>query len=204
MSIAIPFFQQTTGINLISFYAPMLFLTIGSGVSASLMSSVIVGTAGTIMTVLSLLIVDKVGRRAIFHIGGIQILVPQLIIGGIMAAKLGDHGTLSQGYSISVLILMCIYSIGFSLSWGPLAWLVTSEIFPLEIRSAGQSINVATSFLINFVFAQTFLTMLCHFKAAIFFFFAMWAVLMTGFIYVLVPETKDVPLEKMEKIWKEH
>ncbi|KAL0292501.1 UNVERIFIED_CONTAM: Hexose carrier protein HEX6 [Sesamum calycinum] len=204
MSVAIPFFQQVTGINLISFYAPMLFLTIGSGVSASLMSSVIVGTAGTIMTVLSLLVVDKVGRRALFHIGGIQILIPQLMIGAIMAAKLGDHGILSQGYGVSVLILMCIYAIGFSSSWGPLAWLVTSEIFSLEIRSAGQSINVATSFLISFVLAQTFLAMLCHFKAAIFFFFALWAVLMTGFVYVFLPETKDVPIEKMEKIWKEH
>ncbi|KAL0298352.1 UNVERIFIED_CONTAM: Hexose carrier protein HEX6 [Sesamum radiatum] len=121
-----------------------------------------------------------------------------------MAAKLGDQGELSQGYSISLLVLICIYLAGFGLSWGPLGWLVTSEIFPLEIRSAAQSITVGTSFLFTFIVAQTFLAMLCYFKAGIFFFFVVWVALMSGFVYVLLPETKDVPLEKMEKIWKEH
>ncbi|KAI3458331.1 hypothetical protein Pfo_014994 [Paulownia fortunei] len=204
MSIAIPFFQQVTGINVISFYAPILFRTIGSGVSASLLSSVAIGVVGTSMTLLSLLIVDKVGRRVLFHIGGIQMLIPQIMVGGIMAAKLGDHGELSKGYSISVVILICTYVCGFGLSWGPLGWLVTSEIFPLEIRSAAQSINVAVGFLLIFIVAQTFLAMLCHFKATIFFFFAVWVALMICFIYVFLPETKDVPIEKMEKIWREH
>ncbi|XP_011076406.2 hexose carrier protein HEX6-like [Sesamum indicum] len=204
MSIAIPFFQQVTGINVIAFYAPILFRTIGSGVSASLLSSVVTGIAGLSMVILSLLIVDKVGRRALFHIGGVLMFVPQMIIGGIMAAKLGDQGGLSQGYSISVLVLICSYLAGFGLSWGPLGWLVTSEIFPLEIRSAAQSITVATSFLFTFIVAQTFLAMLCHFKARIFFFFGVWVVLMTGYVYVLLPETKDVPLETMDTIWREH
>ncbi|KAL0298358.1 UNVERIFIED_CONTAM: Hexose carrier protein HEX6 [Sesamum radiatum] len=164
MSIAIPFFQQVTGINVIAFYSPMLFQTIGSGVSASLLSSVVTGIAGLSTVILSLLIVDKVGRRALFHIGGVLMFVPQMIIGGIMAAKLGDQ----------------------------------------EIRSAAQSITVATSFLFTFIVAQTFLTMLCHFKARIFFFFGAWVALMTGFVYVLLPETKDVPLETMDTIWREH
>ncbi|XP_011076408.1 hexose carrier protein HEX6 isoform X2 [Sesamum indicum] len=137
MSIAIPFFQQVTGISVISFYAPILFLTTGSGVSASLMSSVVLGLAGTAMTLLSALIVDKQGRKALFHIGGILMFVPQMMIGGVMAAKLGDQGELSKGYGVLVLIMMCIYSAGFGLSWGPLGWLVTSEIFPLEISMGG-------------------------------------------------------------------
>ncbi|KAL0304079.1 UNVERIFIED_CONTAM: Hexose carrier protein HEX6 [Sesamum radiatum] len=204
MSIAIPFFQQLTGINVIGFYAPILFRTTGSGASASLSSSVIIGVVGLIMILVSLLIVDKVGRRALFHIGGILMFVPQTMIGGIMAAKLGDRGELSHGYSISVLILICVYITGFGLSWGSLGWLVTSEIFPLEIRSVAQSVNVATGFLFSFIVAQTFLAMLCHFKPAIFFFFAAWVALMTGFVYVLLPETKDVRIETMYKIWREH
>lgn len=204
MAIAISFFQQVTGINVIGFYAPLLFRTIGSGESASLLSSVIIGLVGTIMTVGSMLIVDKLGRRALFQTGGVQMLIPQIMIGGIMAAKLGDHGALSKVYSISVLILIGIYVAGFGLSWGPLGWLVTSEIFPLEIRSAAQSINVAVGFLFIFIVAQTFLAMLCRLKAVMFFFFAGWVAVMTGFVYFFLPETKDVPIEKMEKIWKEH
>ncbi|KAL0292503.1 UNVERIFIED_CONTAM: Hexose carrier protein HEX6 [Sesamum calycinum] len=191
-------------INLVAFYAPMLFQTIGSGVSASLMASVFIGISGNLSTFCSLLIVDKLGRKALFHVGGIMMFVPLMIIGGIMAAKLGDQGGLNQAYGIAILIFVCVYTAGFALSWGPLAWLVTSEIYPLEIRSAAQSINVAVSFLCTFIIAQLFLAMLCHLKNALFFFFATWLVVMTGFVHIFLPETKDVPIEKMDQIWKEH
>ncbi|CAK9183362.1 unnamed protein product [Ilex paraguariensis] len=204
MAIAIPFFQQVTGINVIAFYAPLLFRTIGLGESASLMSAVVTGAVGIGTTFISMLIVDKVGRRGLLTVGGIQMLVSQMMVGAILAAKLGDHGGVSRGYAFGVLILICAYVAGFGLSWGPLGWLIPSEIFPLEIRSAGQSITVGVNFLFTFIVAQTFLAMLCHFKSGIFFFFAGWVVVMTGFIYMLLPETKNVPIEQMERVWREH
>ncbi|KAI6672260.1 hypothetical protein NL676_000166 [Syzygium grande] len=182
MSIAIPFFQQVTGINVISFYAPVLFRIIGLGESASLLSAVVTGLVGTISTFISMLLVDKLA-----------------MVGGILAAKLGDHGGISKAYAYSVLVLICIYVSGFAWSWGPLGWLVPSEIYPLEIRSAGQSITVAVGFLFTFLVAQTFLSMLCHFKSGIFFFFGGWVVIMTVFVYLLLPETKNVPIEQMDK-----
>ena len=93
---------------------------------------------------------------------------------------------------------------GFAWSWGLLGWLVPSEIFQLEIRSAGQSITVAVGFLFIFIGAQSFLTMLCHFKSGIFFFFGGWAVVMSAFVYFLLPETKNVPIEQMYRAWSEH
>ncbi|XP_050385249.1 hexose carrier protein HEX6 [Argentina anserina] len=204
MAIAIPFFQQVTGINVIAFYAPILFRTIGLGESASLLSSVMTGVVGTISTFISMLIVDKFGRRVLFIGGGLQMLVSQMMIGGVMAAQLGDHGGVSKGYAYLVLVLIGIYVAGFGWSWGPLGWLVPSEIFPLEIRSAGQSINVMVNFLFTFIVAQTFLAMLCHFKAGIFFFFGGWVMVMTLFVYFFLPETKNVPMEKMESVWVEH
>ncbi|XP_061979087.1 hexose carrier protein HEX6-like isoform X2 [Populus nigra] len=204
MAIAIPFFQQVTGINVIAFYAPVLFRTIGQGESASLMSAVVIGVVGTGSTFISMLVVDKLGRRALFIFGGAQMFVSQIMVGGVIAAQLGDHGSISKGYAYFVLIMICIYVSGFSWSWGPLGCLVPSEIFPLEIRSAGQSIVVAVSFLFTFIVAQSFLTMLCHFKSGIFFFFGGWVVVMTAFVYNLLPETKNTPLEKMDKVWREH
>lgn len=204
MSVAIPFFQQVTGINVISFYAPILFQTIGLGTSASLMSAVVTGLVGTSATFLALLIVDRVGRRAMFSFGGIQMLVSQILIGIIMAVKLGDQGVLSKGYGLLVLVLICIYVAGFSFSWGPLGWLVPSEIFPLEIRSAGQSITVSVGLIFTFIIAQTFLAMLCHLKSGIFFFFGVWVAIMTGFVYFFLPETRNLPIESMEKIWRDH
>lgn len=204
MAIAIPFFQQVTGINVIAFYATLLFRTIGIGESASLLSSVVTGVIGAGSTFISMLIVDKLGRRALFMVGGIQMLISQILIGGIMATQLGDHGTVSQGYAYLIIILICIYVAGFGWSWGPLGWLVPSEIYQLEIRSAGQSITVAVSFIFTFIVAQTFLSMLCHLKAGIFFFFGGWVIVMTAFVYYLLPETKNIPIEQMENVWKEH
>ena len=204
MAIAIPFFQQVTGINVITFYAPVLFRTIGLGESASLFSAVMTGVVGAVSTSISMLIVDKLGRRALFMIGGIQMFLSQIIIGGLMAAQLGDHGGISKGYATSIIIFICIYVSGFGWSWGPLGWLVPSEIFPLEIRSAGQSITVAVGFIFIFLGAQTFLAMLCHFKSGIFFFFGGWVAVMTAFVYFLLPETKNVPIEQMSKVWREH
>ncbi|XP_004499623.2 hexose carrier protein HEX6 isoform X2 [Cicer arietinum] len=203
-AIAIPFFQQVTGINVIAFYAPLLFRTIGLGESASLLSSVMTGITGTCSTFISMLVVDKLGRRTLFIVGGIQMFVSQCIVGGIMAFHLKDHGGLTKGYAYMVLVMICIYVAGFGWSWGPLGWLVPSEIFPLEIRSVGQSITVAVSFVFTFVVAQSFLSMLCHFKSGIFFFFGGWVVVMTVFVYFFLPETKNVPLEQMEKVWQEH
>ncbi|PIA50319.1 hypothetical protein AQUCO_01300812v1 [Aquilegia coerulea] len=165
MAIVIPFSQQITGINVTTFYAPILCRTIGFGESASLISALIMGLVGTGATFISMLMVDKFGRRALYMIGGVQMIITQMIIGGIMAAQVGDQNVVSDGYAYSILVLICVYVAGFSWSWGPLGWLVPSEIFPMEIRSAGQSISVAVNFLTTFTIAQSFLSMLCHFKS---------------------------------------
>ncbi|PWA83367.1 hexose carrier protein HEX6 [Artemisia annua] len=204
MAIVIPFFQVLTGINVIGSYAPIIFKTIGFGESAALRSAVVTGIVALSMTLLSLLIVDKLGRRTILIIGGIQMFISQVLVGSIMAINLGDQGELSKGCGLFVLILVCCYVAGYGLSWGPLGVLIPSEIFPLEIRSAGQSITVAMAFLFTFVITQTFLAMLCHFKSGTFFFFSGWVVVMTIFVYLFLPETKGVPIERMDRIWKQH
>ncbi|KAK6132218.1 hypothetical protein DH2020_034038 [Rehmannia glutinosa] len=156
MSIAIPFFQQVTGINVIAFYAPIVFRTIGFAESASLMSSVMTGVVGIVTTFLSMLVVDRVGRRFLLILGGIIMFVSQMVVGVVMAAKLGDHGGLSKRYGDVVLVLIGIYVAGFGISWGPLGWLIPSEIFPLEIRSAGQSVSVGVNFLFTFWLGRRF------------------------------------------------
>nr|CAD1841223.1 unnamed protein product [Ananas comosus var. bracteatus] len=115
----------------------------------------------------------------------------------------GGRGAVT-GYAAVVVLFICLYVAGFAWSWGPLGWLVPSEIFPLEIRSAGQSINVSVNMLFTFGVAQAFLAMLCHLKYFLFFFFAGWVVLMTTFIALFLPETKNVPIEEMLLVWRAH
>lgn len=111
---------------------------------------------------------------------------------------------ISKGNATLVLVLLCLYAAGFGWSWGPLSWLIPSEIFPLKIRSTGQSMSVGINFLTVFVLSQTFLTMLCHFKYAAFLFYAAWIAVMTLFIVLCLPETKGIPLESVQAIWSKH
>jgi hypothetical protein len=81
---------------------------------------------------------------------------------------------------------------------------VPTEICPLEIRSAGQSVVIAVIFLVTFVIGQTFLAMLCHLKFATFFLFGGWVCVMTLFVFFFLPETKQLPMEQMEQVWRRH
>lgn len=131
----------------------------------------------------------------------------QVVVAACIASKFGIHGEpgdLPKWYAIVVVLFICIYVAGFAWSWGPLGWLVPSEIFPLEIRSAAQSINVSVNMIFTFIIAQIFLDMLCHFKFGLFLFFAFWVVVMTIFIFFFLPETKNIPIEEMVIVWKEH
>ncbi|CAI0444113.1 unnamed protein product [Linum tenue] len=202
----VPFFQQLTGINVIMFYAPVLFKTLGFGDDASLMSAVITGLVNVFATFLSILAVDRLGRRVLFLEGGIQMIISQVLVAVMIAKAFGTAGVgeLTKGESMLVLIFICFYVAAFAWSWGPLGWLVPSEICPLEIRSAGQAINVAVNMAFTFIIGQFFLTMLCHMKYGLFLFFAAWVVVMTLFIFFFLPETKNVPIEEMNNVWKKH
>merc|ERR1711976_38162 len=206
MSILIPFFQQLTGINVIMFYAPVLFKTIGFGSDASLMSAVITGLVNMFATFVSIATVDKFGRRVLFLEGGTQMIISQIIVGTLIGIKFGTSGeaTLSKEYAFFVVLFICVFVSAFAWSWGPMGWLVPSEIFPLEIRSAGQAINVSVNMYFTFVIGQFFLSMLCHMKFGLFYFFAGWEMVMTIFIALFLPETKNVPIEEMVPVWKRH
>ena len=128
----------------------------------------------------------------------------QVIVAVILGVKFGADKQLSRSYSIVVVVVICLFVLAFGWSWGPLGWTVPSEIFPLETRSAGQSITVAVNLLFTFAVAQAFLSLLCAFKFGIFLFFAGWITVMTVFVYVFLPETKGVPIEEMVLLWRKH
>ncbi|KAL4588349.1 hypothetical protein LXL04_001233 [Taraxacum kok-saghyz] len=206
ISIALQFFQQFTGINAIMFYAPVLFSTLGFKSDASLYSTVITGAVNVISTIVSIYSVDKLGRRFLLLEAGVQMFFAQVIIAIILGIKVTDTSDdLSTGFAVIVVIMVCTFISAFAWSWGPLGWLIPSETFPLETRSAGQSVTVCINLLFTFVIAQAFLSMLCHFKFGIFLFFSGWVSIMSIFVWFLVPETKNIPIEEMtERVWKKH
>ncbi|CAJ1974113.1 unnamed protein product [Sphenostylis stenocarpa] len=206
MAFAIPFFQQLTGINIVAFYSPNLFQSVGLGHDAALLSAIILGIVALASLLVSTAIVDRFGRRFLFITGGICMFLCQIAVSTLLAVSTGVHGTkqISKSNAVLVLVLLCFYSAGFGWSWGPLTWLIPSEIFPLRIRTTGQSIAVGMQFITIFILSQTFLTMLCHFKFGAFLFYGGWIVVMTIFIIFFLPETKGIPLESMYTIWGKH
>ncbi|KAB1209699.1 Sugar transport protein 10 [Morella rubra] len=215
--ILVPFFQRLTGINVIMFYAPVLFKTLGFGNNASLISAVITGAVNVLSTFVSIFTVDEFGRRVLFLEGGVQMFTFQVRSFETEVINYADcnrtidrctfgvsgEGSISDGMANLILFLICAYAAAYAWSWGPLGWLVPSEICPLGIRSAGQAINVSVNMLLTFFVAQvSFSTLLCNLKLGLFFFFAAFVFVMNIFVFFFMPKTKGVPIEDMNKVRK--
>ncbi|CAL5076519.1 unnamed protein product [Urochloa decumbens] len=205
IAVAMQVFQQFTGINALMFYAPVLFQTMGFATDGSLLSAVVTGGVNVASTVVSIVLVDRVGRRKLLLEACAQMLVAQVAVGGIMLAHVRADGTPGGGWAVGLVVLICVYVSSFAWSWGPLGWLIPSETFPLETRTAGFSLAVSSNMLFTFLIAQAFLSMMCAMRAYIFFFFAAWIVAMGTFVLVLLPETKGVPIDEMvDRVWRRH
>ena len=193
------------------FYAPVILASLGFGVQASLMNTAIIGAVNVVATLVAVALVDRAGRRPLFLFGGVQMALSQVALAvllGVFFKEGGAPGTaaasLPKPVGIAVIAVVCVYVSAFSFSWGPLGWLVPAEVQPLETRSVGQSINVSVNFLLTALMGQVFISLLCSFKWGIFLFFAGWVVLMSLFVFFLVPETRVVPTEEMHLLWAAH
>ncbi|KAI3775538.1 hypothetical protein L1987_50117 [Smallanthus sonchifolius] len=128
----------------------------------------------------------------------------QVVVAITLALKFGQGVELPKGIGIFLVIVICIFVFAYGRSWGPLSWLVPSELFPLETRSAGQSIVVCVNMFFTALIAQCFLVSLCYLRYGIFLLFAAFMGIMTFFIYFLLPETKQVPIEEIHLLWRKH
>lgn len=205
LTVAIAGFQQLTGIGMVAFYAPVVMRTIGMGAEGSLFAAVIIGVVNLASVLLSACMVDKIGRKFLFLQGGVQIIFSQVFVACTLALESqGMIEEFEQNYGIAVLVLMCLISSAFGWSWGPLTWLVPSEILPIEVRAAGTGIGVATNFLITFILTQLSMEMLCYMRFGLFLFYGATTFFMTTIIGAFLPETKGVPLEDMDDVWRKH
>ncbi|KAL6845737.1 hypothetical protein ACP4OV_024312 [Aristida adscensionis] len=206
MAVAIPTFFDLTGVIVIAVFSPVLFRTIGFTSQKAIFGSVILSLVNLTSASMSSFIMDRAGRRFLFFTGGAAMIICQVAMSWILADHLGKHHavTISREYAVAVLVLMCLYSFSFGMSWGPLKWVVPSEIYPMEIRSAGQATTVSIALCLSFAQTQVFMSLLCAMKYAIFLFYAGWVLAMTIFVAAFLPETKGVPLEAMQSVWARH
>ncbi|XP_020085972.1 sugar transport protein 14 isoform X2 [Ananas comosus] len=203
-ALGIPAFQQLTGQNSILFYAPVIFQSLGFGSGASLYASIITGSMLVVGALVSMSVVDRLGRRFLFIEAGIQMIGSMIIVTVTLALKFGHGETLSKGVAALLVVMICLFVVAFGWSWGPLGWLVPSELFPLEMRSAGQSVVVCVNLFFTAAIAQCFLAALCHLRYGVFILFAGLILIMSIFIILLLPETKQVPIEEISQLFEKH
>ena len=200
IGILLSVFQQFVGINVVLYYAPEIFKSMGSGTDSALLQTIIVGAVNLIFTVLAIQTVDKFGRKPLMMIGAVSMALAMFALG--TSFFLDKSGTFA-------LICMLVYVAGFAMSWGPVTWVLLSEIFPNKIRGRAMAVAVAAQWVANYAVSWTF-PMMDKNTALIEKFnhgFAYWiyglmGVLAMLFIWKFVPETKGKSLEEMEELWK--
>ena len=200
VGILLSAFQQLVGINAVLYYGPQMFDNMGFKGDASFASTVIMGIVMVVFTLIATVTVDKWGRKPLLILGALIMAVSMIALGFLFNAG---------SVALVALITVCIYIAGFSLSWGPVVWVMLAEIFPNSIRDKAMAIAVAAQWFMNWVVTVTFNIMDGNtaLNAAFNHGFAYWlyggfSVLAALFVWKFVPESKGVSLEDMQKLWK--
>ncbi len=230
IAVGIMFIQQFVGINTVIYYSPKIFMIVGfEGARAAIWGAVSVGVINVLFTILSLFLIDKLGRRKLFFIGLSGIIFSLIALGTIFAL----HSSLGPMGKWFAIVIVLVYIAFFAISLGPLGWLIISEVFPVRVRGVGSSIGSLSNWFFNGVVAFTFFKIVRWLTASgsgivtveklydpatntfteqtinngnpagAFWLYAAIGILGLVWGYFFLPETKGVSLEKIERHWKD-
>lgn len=187
-AVAFAFLNQVSGINAIIYYAPRIFEASGLGNSAAFISSIGIGLINLIFTMVGILLIDKTGRRKLMLVGS---------VGLIACLGLITHAFLNKSFD-GISYFFFFYIAFFALSQGTVIWVFISEIFPNEVRAAGQSLGSFTHWLLAAVIANAFPYLASTFgEGVVFMFFTTMMILQLIFVVKVMPETKGKSLEEI-------
>lgn len=187
------FFQQAIGINVVLYYAPRIFENLGASSDASMVQTVVMGIVNIIFTLVAIFTVDKVGRKPLLIIGSIGMMIGMIALAAFSFFDL---------IGIGALVFIILYTASFMMSWGPICWVLISEIFPNTIRSQAVAIAVAVQWVSNFLVSATFPSLSAWSVGGTYLIYAAMSLLSAFFVWRLVPETKGKSLEDMSALWK--
>ena len=147
VGVLLSVFQQAVGINVVLYYAPRIFENMGSTGDTSMIQTVVMGVVNIVFTVVAILTVDKFGRKPLLIIGSIGMCI------GMIALSILSFMDI---IGVAALIFIIIYTASFMMSWGPICWVLISEIFPNTIRGKAVAIAVAAQWISNFIVSSSF------------------------------------------------
>ena len=200
VGIMLSVFQQIVGINAVLYFSPRIFESLG--MANPMLQTVIMGIVNITFTLVAIFTVERIGRKP-------------LLIWGSIGMAIGAAGVAVTSVAASIppviaVISIMVYSASFMFSWGPICWVLISEIFPNTIRGAAVAIAVAFQWIFNFVVSSTFLPLYNMSLGSVENFghvftyglYGIICIVAAVFVWKLVPETKGKTLEEMSKIWK--
>ncbi|MDE6337675.1 MAG: D-xylose transporter XylE [Muribaculaceae bacterium] len=200
VGVMLSVFQQAVGINAVLYYAPRIFDSMGMG--NPMVQTVIMGIVNILFTLVAVFTVEKWGRKP-------------LLIWGSFGMAIGAFGVAASNifavHPLFPVVSIMVYSASFMFSWGPICWVLISEIFPNTIRSAAVAIAVAFQWIFNFIVSSTFVPMY-NMRAGdmgesfghvfVYALYGVICVIAAWFVFSLVPETKGKTLEEMSAYWR--
>lgn len=201
IGIMLSVFQQVVGINAVLYYAPRIFGDMG--MTNPMFNTVMMGVVNILFTLVAIFTVEKWGRKP-------------LLISGSIGMAIGAFGVAStfgvEGLQLITMISILLYSASFMFSWGPICWVLISEIFPNTVRGTATAIAVAAQWIFNFVVSSTFVPMFnMHLTTGDNFghwftygLYGVMCIVAAIFVWRLVPETKGKSLEDMTRFWKKN
>jgi SP family galactose:H+ symporter-like MFS transporter len=198
VGVLLQVFQQLVGINMMIYYAPTIF---GYAGMKGLIAMMTVPTVNMLFTFPAIFLVEKWGRKKLLYVGAVAMLFT-MVAAGLAFQTIGtvsDPAAIGGTPKLVLLVSVVVYIFGFAVSWGPVVWLVCSEVFPLEGREVGMTITT----MVNWTFAGLVMANALSFmrafgNASIFYVFAGFCALAIAFVALFVPETKGITLEELE------
>jgi SP family galactose:H+ symporter-like MFS transporter len=198
VGVLLQMFQQLVGINVMIYYAPTIF---GYAGMKGIVAMMTVPTVNMLFTFPAIFLVEKWGRKKLLYVGAVSMFVT-MVAAGLAFQSIGtvtDAAAIGSAPKMVLLFAVIFYIFGFAVSWGPVVWLVCSEIFPLEGREVGMTITTMVNWTFAGLVMANALTFMETFgNASIFFLFSGFCVVAIAFVALFVPETRGITLEEME------
>jgi sugar porter (SP) family MFS transporter len=194
VGLGLAIFQQLVGINTVIYYAPTIFKLAGVSTSSAIAQTVFIGVTNVVFTIVAVLLLDKIGRRAFLLAGTAGVIVSLVGLGLFF-----QFGSIKQSYGWLALASLILYIASFAIGLGPIFWLMIAEIFPLRVRSTAMAACTVANWSFNFLVSFTFLQLIATAgKGGTFFVYAAIGVAALVFFAWKVPETKGRTLEQIE------
>jgi SP family xylose:H+ symportor-like MFS transporter len=212
VGIMLSVFQQLVGINAVLYYAPLMFKNLGASTDSAFLQTIVIGVTLVAFTVVAQVTVDRWGRKPLLITGALIMAVSMTFLGFLFNASGNgtSTGALQMSHSAGVWGLVAVvgYIAGFSLSWGPIVWVMLAEIFPNSIKGKAMAIAVAAQWIANLFVSWSFKVLDGNsaLNTAFNHGFAYWlygaaSVLAALFVMKYVPETKGRSLEAIQELW---